>query len=85
MKGQWICTTCGYIGRPKKVTRGSFWMEVVLWMLLIVPGIIYSVWRLTSKQKVCPKCGKPTMIPLDTPMGQELLHKQQRLQQSEGR
>lgn len=32
-------------------------MEVFLWLLLIVPGFIYSLWRLTTKTKVYPKCG----------------------------
>jgi len=69
---KYICSTCGYVGKPKSATSGSFLMELVLWLLLILPGIIYSIWRLTTKHLVCPKCGNATMIPLDTPKGQEL-------------
>jgi hypothetical protein len=42
-------------------------MEVVLWLLLIVPGLMYSLWRLTTRAKVCPKCGAPYMIPTNSP------------------
>jgi len=68
-----ICANCGYIGRPKKYTRGSFVIEVFLWLLFLLPGIIYSIWRLTTKVKVCPKCKAPNMIPENTPKGRELM------------
>lgn len=67
-----ICTTCGQKGNPKTVTNGSFFIELILWLFLIIPGLIYTTWRLTSRHKACPKCGNATMIPLDTPMGEEL-------------
>jgi len=72
MKGEFICPSCGYIGKPKTVVRGSFLMEVVLWLFFLVPGLIYSIWRLTGKEKVCPSCGQKGMIPLDSPRGQKL-------------
>jgi hypothetical protein len=59
MAREFYCPNCGTVGRPKTATRGSFLMEVSLWLLLIVPGLIYSLWRLTTKTKVCPKCGAP--------------------------
>ncbi len=58
-----MCTNCGYIGYPKKRVRGSFLMEVVLWLCFLVPGILYSIWRLASKRDVCPQCGAENMIP----------------------
>lgn len=67
-----ICTNCGYQGDSVTRTKGSFWVEVVLWVCLILPGLIYSVWRLATRIKVCPNCRQATMIPLDTPRGQEL-------------
>lgn len=67
-----VCTTCGFIGEPKKVTKGSFILEIVAWLFFLLPGIIYSVWRLTSKHTACPKCGNAAMIPLDTPLGRKL-------------
>ncbi len=67
-----ICTECGFTGKPKLQAKGSMAMEIVLWLLFLIPGFIYSMWRLTSKQKVCPKCQHPNMIPLDSPRGQKL-------------
>ncbi len=71
-----ICTQCGSIGKHIKKTKGSFWIELVLWIAFIIPGLIYSIWRTTSKQSVCPKCGHSTMIPIDSPMGQKLAKEQ---------
>jgi len=65
---------CGYLGRPKTQTKGSIWVEILLWFLFIFPGIIYSIWRLMTREQVCPKCKAINMIPLDTPKGQELLN-----------
>ena len=68
-----ICTACGTeTGSPKIQTKGSFAMELVLWLIFIVPGLIYSVWRLTTRQKVCPACSSPALIPLNTPAGKNL-------------
>ncbi len=68
-----FCTSCGKTGKPKLVTQGGCLIELVLWLFLIVPGIIYSLWRLTSKKKVCPYCGNPTMIPLEAPAAKKML------------
>jgi len=76
----YICTTCGNLGQPKKETRGSTGLELILWLFLLIPGLIYSAWRLSSKRLVCRKCGNPTVIPLDTPQGKKLMqehHKDQ--------
>ncbi|MDA8082322.1 MAG: YqaE/Pmp3 family membrane protein [Nitrospiraceae bacterium] len=70
---KYICTACRSVGTPKKVTKGSFWIEIVLWLFMIVPGLIYSIWRLTTKYNACPICQNPTMIPLSSPMGKQLL------------
>ena len=67
-----ICTNCGFIGHPKKVTKGSFFIEVILWILFIVPGLFYSIWRLTTRYEACPSCGASNMVPLDSPIGQKL-------------
>ncbi|HOV31838.1 MAG TPA: hypothetical protein PLX23_00570 [Candidatus Hydrogenedens sp.] len=68
-----ICTTCGYVGYPQRITRGSFYIELALWLLFILPGLIYTIWRLTSQYEICPECRNTSMIPVDTPRGQRLL------------
>jgi ribosomal protein L40E len=67
------CKACGNVGHPKTHTRGSFWIEVVLWICLIIPGVCYSLWRLTSRQKVCRYCKSPDLIPVNSPIAQAAL------------
>lgn len=58
---------CGTDAKPKSKTKGSIWIELFLWLMFIVPGVIYSLWRLSTREKVCPACGAPNMVPLDSP------------------
>lgn len=71
-KNAMICTTCGSIGTPHTITRGSFMMEVGLWILILLPGILYSIWRLTTRYKACMQCGGGDLVPVHTPMGKKL-------------
>ena len=70
---QLICSACGHVGKPKSSVKGSILIEIFLWFLLLVPGIIYSVWRLTTRHKACAKCGSSNLIPVDSPVGKKLL------------
>lgn len=69
-----FCTSCGHIGKPKKKTPGSFFTELLLWILFIFPGLIYSIWRLTARKKVCSNCGHPTVIPENSPHAKKNLN-----------
>jgi hypothetical protein len=69
---QLICANCGTIGEPVTITKGSFIIELFLWICLIVPGIVYSLWRLTTRGKACRSCRSTNIIPLDSPMGKKL-------------
>ena len=73
MKKELLCTICGYQGKPKLKTKGSIGVELVLWLFLIVPGMIYSVWRHTSPYKGCLTCGSGNMIPLTNPKARQIL------------
>lgn len=66
------CKDCGSVAEPKTATRGSMGMEVILWLCFLVPGLIYSVWRLTSKHDVCAACGSENLVPLASPAGKQL-------------
>lgn len=69
------CTQCGSkFARPKTNTRGSFFIEIFLWLLLLIPGIIYSLWRLTTRYKSCPVCGSSQIIPTSSPAAQAALN-----------
>jgi hypothetical protein len=62
-----FCRACGTVGTPIKRTKGSLAIEIVAWLLFLIPGVIYSLWRLTSKQRVCRACGSADIIPADAP------------------
>lgn len=69
-----ICKGCGTAGDGgKTVTDGSFAVEIVLWLFFLVPGFIYSIWRLTTRHQACGKCGSKELIPLDSPIGKQLV------------
>lgn len=70
-----ICPSCGTVGVPSRKTRGSLAIEIVLWLLFIIPGLIYSLWRQSTRYESCPACGGMGMIPMDTPAGAELADK----------
>jgi hypothetical protein len=71
-----ICSACGHIGSSKTAVKGSILIEIVLWLCFIIPGIIYSLWRSSSRHKTCPKCGGTNLIPLDSPVGLKILSDQ---------
>lgn len=73
MSKELICANCGFKGTPKKVTKENILIEIILWLFFIIPGLIYSIWRLTTKYKACPKCGATNMVPIDSPIGKKLL------------
>jgi hypothetical protein len=58
---QYYCTSCNmYFAYTGK--KGNGWIELVLYLLYIVPGIIYSIWRRTGYSAVCPKCKSASLI-----------------------
>ncbi len=70
--GALYCPACGSIERPVTRTQGSFLIEVFLWLILIVPGVLYSLWRLTTRAKACRICGAVGLIPPDSPRALQL-------------
>jgi hypothetical protein len=69
---QQICPNCGYQGAPRSITKGSFLIELFLWLCFIIPGLLYSLWRVSSRTTGCPSCGASNMIPLSSPRGRQL-------------
>lgn len=68
-----LCAQCGTMTDPRRVTKGSFWMEAALWLLFLLPGLIYSIWRLSSRHDACAACGSRDLIPADSPRAQAIL------------
>lgn len=73
--GDMICQNCGTRGTPKTITKGSLAIEILLWICFLIPGVIYSLWRMTTRQQGCPSCGQAGMIKVDTPNGKLLVKK----------
>ena len=68
-----VCTVCGNVSPSKTITKGHFALEVVLWLCFLIPGFIYSVWRLTSRYEACSVCGNSKLLPNTAPMAQKFL------------
>ena len=75
-KTKMVCTQCGTVGSGKTHTSGSFLIELVLWLCFLVPGLIYSIWRLTTRKEVCGACGASTLVPVTSPAGIRLSRQQ---------
>lgn len=67
-----FCKSCGHEGVPASHTPGSILIELVLWLCFIVPGLVYSFWRLSRRRKVCSACRSADIIPSNSPMARSL-------------
>lgn len=48
-------------------------MELLLWFLFLVPGLLYSHWRHTSRKETCQQCGGTDLVPAHSPVGRQIL------------
>jgi len=67
-----VCTACGSLTLGRNETPGSFLLEVILWCCAILPGLVYSLWRISSRRSTCPQCGGSQLVPINTPVGRRL-------------
>lgn len=72
MSDEMVCTRCGTTGYPVTLTKGSIFLEIVLWLMFLLPGILYSIWRLTTKRKGCAACGADELVPVESPTGRTI-------------
>jgi ribosomal protein L40E len=68
-----LCTQCGAVTTPRAVTPGSMLITLVLLVCIVVPGVIYMIWRHTSRYAVCQKCGSKNLVPIDSPFGRDMI------------
>jgi hypothetical protein len=64
------CTRCHTQAVPNDIEKGSFIVEVMLYLFFIVPGIVYTLWRRSLGRRACPACGCEQLIPVDSPAAQ---------------
>jgi hypothetical protein len=69
------CPNCGSVGYPEFRKSGSTLVEILLWLCGLLPGLIYSLWRVSSKRVVCASCDHSGTIPLDSRVAQAALAK----------
>lgn len=56
------CQDCDFQGRVLKTKRGSWGVELGLWFTLILPGLLYSMWRAYGNQFHCSECASGNVI-----------------------
>ena len=59
---RYYCTQCRSHSNTAKM-KGNGWIELLLYLFYILPGVIYSVWRRSGKPNGCPTCGHATLVP----------------------
>lgn len=70
---KFLCKSCGAVGKAKSITPGSFLIEIILWIAFIVPGILYSLYRVTKRHSACPVCKSREIIPVNSPLAVKVL------------
>lgn len=69
-----ICKRCRKVGKPRLVTPGNSRKEIVLWICLILPGFVYSMWRSLGKFGVCAACNSDDIESAHTNFGKHLIY-----------
>lgn len=64
-----ICSLCGYEGKPKRTKRGSAQMEWIIYLTVLVPGPLYSLYRRIGLKNICPNCTADRMVRLSSDAG----------------
>lgn len=59
---QYYCNSCKNTS-GKALMRGNGWIEFLLYLAYIFPGILYSFWRRQGPPNVCPICKTEGLVP----------------------
>jgi hypothetical protein len=71
--GPMICANCGHHGPALQRKRGSVWISVIGWLVFLPAGLLYSLWRLSTRHLVCETCGSTALVPPASPVGRRIL------------
>lgn len=58
------------------MTRGHILIEIILWLCFLIPGVIYSIWRHSTRYDVCGSCGASTLVPVGSPVARTFMKEQ---------
>lgn len=67
-----ICKNCGTLHDGQQALPGNGWIELVLWLCWLLPGVIYSIWRRSQRAPKCSACGSRDLVDETTPIGRRL-------------
>jgi len=61
-----VCHNCRYVGDSFQLAKGSRTKEIALWCCLLLPGLLYTLWRQSSdgQYEGCPECHGADFRPL---------------------
>ena len=68
-----LCLGCSFVGEPKKYRPGTTRREVGLWLLFLIPGILYSFGRRWASYEGCATCGSKQIVPVESPLANAAL------------
>lgn len=54
---KFICGDCNSVLEFDTAKRGSKFVSILLWSTLVIPGLIYDIWRSRKVKKICYYCG----------------------------
>jgi hypothetical protein len=61
-----FCIQCHHVGYKKKQYKGSLAVEILAWLLMILPGLLYTLWRSGTAYDACAGCGATEIIPVNS-------------------
>lgn len=71
-----VCTRCEEVGHVVVQKPGSNAVQVALILLMLVPGIVYYVWRNRETKQVCGACGSDQIVAAKTQVGRKIVETQ---------
>ena len=68
----YFCASCCQMVAARKGVKGTVWIEIILWLCFLLPGIIYSIWRATGRPMICSMCKGTELLPPESPRARKL-------------
>jgi hypothetical protein len=79
----YICKACGTQGGTERRSPSNLGVEIVVWLaalllaavthwVLVLGALWFTLWRFTGRHRACGECDSREVIPLSSPLGQQL-------------